>query len=123
MSHEFLRFRNAPAVWIALLLILAAGATAAEDQEVFTLNGDVEPAAYDEETGDVVAVAIYDNEWGVVLIANAGKGKELLDHVGAVVTATGPIRELDSYSEFAYEITVTRYTIEQPAEPAQDEQR
>ena len=48
------------------------------------------------------------------------RGKELLNHVGALVTATGPITELDADSEFAYEIKVSRYTIEQPAEPSDD---
>jgi hypothetical protein len=112
--------RHASVALTALLLILLAGVAAAEELEVFTLEGEVEPAAYDDETGDVTAVAIYDGEWGVVLVSPSGKGKELLNHVGALVTATGPITELEADSEFAYEIKVSRYTIVQPGDTAED---
>jgi hypothetical protein len=105
--------------WI-VPLVLFLGSFAAASAEVVTLNGEVDPAAYDEETGNLVSVAIFDSEWGSVLVSPGGKGAELLGHVGAVVTVTGTIEELGEDSDYEYAIKVTSYTIDESAEPEEE---
>jgi hypothetical protein len=101
------------AVALALLLVSPGKA---EGTETSTIRGEVEVADYDED-GAVTEVAIYDDEWGSVLVLASGKGSELLDQIGAVVSATGEIRELDGDRGYSYAIEVTSYTIDEPAEP------
>ena len=105
---------------LAVVLLLLGGPLAARGEEAVTLEGEIEEVEYDEETGKATSVSIWDSEWGSVLISKQGKGRELLDHVGAVAKVTGTIAELDEESEFAYVITVQSYTIEEPAEPDDD---
>jgi hypothetical protein len=105
----------------ALLLgacVLASGAfvAAGEGAKTATISGEVEPDQYDDE-GEVSSVGISDGELGWVLIANTGKGKELLQHVGAMVTASGTIEEQDDEGETTYVMKVTSYTIDEPADP------
>jgi hypothetical protein len=99
--------------------VLASGVFVAGNEELQTITGEVEPAEHDEN-GDVSSVGIYDDEWGWVVIANEGKGKELLAHVGAVVKASGTITEPDDESGTKYVMKVSSYSIEEPAEPWDD---
>lgn len=96
--------------------VIALGASIAGSEDMQTITGEVEPAEHDED-GDVSSVGIYDNDWGWVVISNTGKGKELLHHVGAVVTVTGTIEELDDGRGPANVMEVSSYSIDEPAEP------
>jgi hypothetical protein len=107
------RFATLPIVILVLLL----GASIASSEETVTLEGEVEPAAYDEEGGRLLSVSIYDLEWGSVLVTSHGKGGELLEHVGAIVRATGSITEARDDSGYVYVIEVSSYTVIEPAEP------
>jgi hypothetical protein len=91
---------------LALLLLMAPAVFAEEA----TIQGEVEVAWQDEE-GNVTAVFLHDPEWGSVLISDAGKGHELLQHVGKQVEVAGSMEELGEDEEFDYEITVSSYTI------------
>jgi hypothetical protein len=84
-----------------------------------TVRGEVEVADYDDDDG-VTEVAIYDSDWGSVLVLDGGKGADLLDEVGAVVSARGLIRELDEDGEYPYAIEVRSYRIVEPAKPEED---
>jgi len=106
----------AGALAFALLLVSPAKA---DGMAATTIRGEVEAANYDED-GRVTKVAVYDDEWGAVLVLENGKGTELLKHVGVLVSATGNIRELDDDSGYSYAIEVTSYTIDEPAEPDED---
>jgi len=119
--------RESVARWLpalaACLFILPAGAfVVVAAEQIVTLEGEIEVARYDGE--EVAAVAVYDDQWDWVLVVNEGKGKELLNHVGAVVKLTGSIVEIDDdvADEYSHEIVVKSYTIEEPAEyePAED---
>jgi hypothetical protein len=109
-----------PSWHLAALLLaaiaLAFGASIAGSEDMQTITGEVEPAEHDED-GDVSSVGIYDNDWGWVVISNTGKGEELLDHVGDVVTVTGTIEELDDGRGPAHVMEVSSYSIDEPAEP------
>jgi hypothetical protein len=107
----------------ACLLVFLAGLPAvAGEEKIVSIKGEIEAAAYDDD-GAVEAVAIYDSDWGKVLISNGGKGKELLDHVGAFVEVTGKIVEIDEDSHgFAYEIIVTTYAIDESEDPEYEEE-
>jgi hypothetical protein len=105
------------ATTLAVVLLLLFGPVAVWGEEDVTIEGEIEEAEYDEESGAVTTVSIWDSEWGSVLVSNQGKGRELLNHVGAVAKVTGTIRELDDGSGFPYVIQVSSYTIEEPAEP------
>ena len=80
------------------------------EPEVDTVVGEVEAAAEDDE-GNIIAVSIYDGEWGSILVAENAKGQELLDLVGSTVEATGMITELGAEEDFDYEILVQSYKI------------
>jgi hypothetical protein len=120
MNQNHGKTRHCGTLLIAILLLLL-GALAAESQEVVTLEGEIEPAEYDDESGELISVAIYDPKWGSVLVSPEGKGRELLDHVGAIVTATGTIMELSDDSGFEYVIKVSSYTIREPEEFPEEE--
>jgi hypothetical protein len=115
---------NAALLGIALLLTLTTLAVishAEDGQQQITITGDVETADRDEQDMPT-AVSIFDIEWGDVLIAPAGKGKELLKQVGAFVEATGDIEELTDNGDFTYQLTVKSYTIlEQSPDSSHDE--
>ena len=96
-----------------------AGSFVIADEDPTTLTGEIEVAEYDDD-GNATSVMVYDSEWGEVLVSKEGKGKELLNHVGAVAKVTGTIVELDDDSGYSYAIQVTGYTIEEPAEPEDD---
>jgi len=102
-----------------VLALLAVAPTAAGEAEAMSVSGEIEISEYDDD-GNVAQVTIYDSEWGSVLVLNNGKGAELLKHVGAVVTATGDIRELDEDSGYSYAIQVTSFTIDEPVEPEEE---
>lgn len=97
-----------------VIAALAATPVLAEEKSV-TLTGEIEVAEYDDDD-KVVSVMLYDSEWGSVLVAREGKGKELLGHVGAIVTVTGTLFEPDDDSGYSQAIRVTGYTIKEPAE-------
>lgn len=105
---------------LALLLlgafVLASAASVAGSEDLQTITGEVEPAGHDED-GDVSSVGISDSEWGWVVISNTGKGKELLDYVGDVVTVSGTIEEQEDESGTTYVMEVSSYSIEEPADP------
>lgn len=103
---------------ILFTLLVAGLGTAALAEEV-TISGEVEAADYDED-GNVIDVAIYDEEWGSVFVLRTGKGSALLNHVGEVVSATGEIRELDDDSGYLYSIEVASYSSGEPEEPSED---
>jgi hypothetical protein len=100
--------------------LLFTGAPAQANDELVTLKGYIEIAAYDDE-GNVAAVSIYDEEWGQVLVHNQGKGSQLLNHVDADVELTGQIVELDDDSGFSYAITVAGFKVEGADEPDEPE--
>lgn len=94
-------------------LVLALGwsfAFTQTDADLVTLQGEIEPAIYDDD-GEITAVMIFDREWGSVLIDRDGKGSDLLEHVGSIATVRGTIHELDDDSDFSYAIQVVDYTI------------
>lgn len=105
-----------PSALIACAVVALAGALAFANEDPTTLSGEIEIAQTDDD-GNVKAVAIYDVEWGSVLISNNEKGKELLKHVGELATVNGTIVELDEESDYLYEIRVTSYVIEDSDEP------
>jgi hypothetical protein len=80
------------------------------EPDVDTVVGEVEVVDEDDE-GNVTAVSIYDSELGSVLVADNGKGRELLELVGSTVEATGMITELGDDQDFGYEIVVQTYVI------------
>jgi hypothetical protein len=104
---------------VIVFVLMLVGPNTLRATETVTLNGEVEAADYDED-GTVIDVAIFDGEWGSVLVLRTGKGAKLLNHVGAVVSATGEIRELDDESGYLYSIEVTSYSIDSPVEPEED---
>ena len=107
------------AKWALAAVLLAAPGVApalADESEAVTVSGEVEAAEYDDD-GNVTQVAIYDEEWGSVLVLRTSKGAELMNHVGAMVTANGVVRELEDDSGYSYSIEVASYTIDEPAEP------
>jgi hypothetical protein len=105
---------------LALCVVAAfAGSFVVADEDSVTLNGEIQVADYDDD-GNATSVMVYDSEWGSVLISKEGKGKELVNHIGAVAKVTGIIVELDDDSGYSYAIKVTGYTIEEPAEPEDD---
>ena len=108
---------SASAVIVFALLFVGIGT--AGELETVTITGEIEAAYYDDD-GNVTQVAIYDGEWGSVLVLKSGKGAELLNHLGAFVSATGEIRELDDDSDYSYAVEVASYTIDEPAEPEED---
>jgi hypothetical protein len=109
-----------PSAALAVCVVVAlAGSFVIADEDSVTLNGEIEVAEYDDD-GNAASVMVYDSEWGEVLVSKEGKGKELLNHVGAVAEVTGTIVELDDDSGYSYAIQVTGYTIEEPAEPEDD---
>jgi hypothetical protein len=85
-------------------------------EESVTLNGEIEVAEYDDE-GNPASVMIFDPEWGSILVSHEGKGKELLNHVGAFVSVTGTVIDLGDDSGYSYAIQVSDYVIERPADP------
>jgi hypothetical protein len=92
-----------------------------ESQEQFTITGEVEAVERDEQNTPT-AVSLFDSEWGEVLIAPTGRGKELLKHVGALVEATGRIEELADNGDFIYQMTVQSFNIlEQAPDFSHDE--
>jgi asparagine synthetase A len=101
-----------PELTVCLFVLLAGTGAAVAAEETVTLEGEIEAARYDGD--EVAAVAVYDDQWDWVLVVNEGKGKELLNHVGAVVKVTGKIIEIDDdvADEYAHEIVVTSYTVE-----------
>ena len=109
-----------PGAALAFCVVAAlAGSLLFAEEDSVTLNGEIEIAEYDDD-GNAVSVMVYDSEWGSVLISKQGKGKELLNHVGAVVKVTGTIVELDDDTGLSYAIQVGAYTIEKPAKPGSD---
>jgi hypothetical protein len=102
---------------LVALLVLIVGPPAAWGADPVTIEGEIEVAEYDEQSGEPISVYIWDSDWYSVLISNEGKGRELLDHIGDVARVTGTITELDADSEFQYLMKVSSYTIEEPAEP------
>ena len=118
MKTMNLRRRHLAALLLGALLVVS-GASLAESGEQQTIRGEVEPADYDED-GFVSRVGIYDEEWGWVLISHQGKGKELLEHVGAVAKVSGTIVEPDAESGGDRVMRVTDFSIEEPAEPTDD---
>ena len=96
---------------LAAALLVLAGTQTAWAAESVTIEGDIEEAEYDPETDDVISVSIWDAELGSVLIANSGKGRELLGHVGDEVRVTGIINEFDEESGFDYVMDVTSYEV------------
>ena len=106
---------------LVALLVALCGVVQTAHAETATISGEVEATEYDED-GNVIEVAIYDDDWGSVLVWQNEKGAELLDLVGAIVSATGDLREHDD-DPFPYTISVTDYTVEEPAEPEGDSKR
>jgi hypothetical protein len=104
---------------ICLLVAFCALPAIAEEEEA-TISGEIEVADYSEEDGSVTAVSVFDVEWGDVLISNEGKGRELLNHVGAETTIVGRIFDLDDDSGYLYEIRVSSYVIDEPADLDED---
>jgi hypothetical protein len=97
--------------FLIAMLVVAFWAGAQEPEpDVGTIVGEVEVAAEDDE-GNVIAVSIYDGEWGSVLVADNARGRELLDLVGSTVEATGMITELGDGEDFDYEILVQSYEV------------
>jgi len=114
-------------VRVSVLFVLLCGALefdggrvllAQDAAEMDVISGEVEAADFDED-GNVVAVSIYDMQWGAVLVRGEGRGAELLKQVGAIVTATGHIEELDDDSAYQYAIRVESYTVDEPAADAE----
>jgi hypothetical protein len=104
---------SAVVLGVSVLLTLTASAPglfAEEDQKQVTITGEIEAVDYDEQDMPT-AVSVFDAEWGEVLIAHTGKGKELLKQVGALVELTGRIEELADNGDFVYQLTVQSYTI------------
>jgi hypothetical protein len=102
---------------LCALLLVEPGTAAAE--ETVTISGEIEAADYDDD-GEVNQVAVFDSEWGSVLVLKSGKGNELLSLVGVIVSATGELSELDDDSGYSYAIEVTSYTIDEPPDPEED---
>ena len=119
MHSTFSLFPSLAGILAGTLLLTVGLAWAADDETAVVLRGEIEPADYDDD-GEVTAVSIYDDEWGDVLISLQGKGKELLEHVGAVAEIRGTVRELEDDSGYSYAIRVTAYEIQEPAEPEDD---
>lgn len=106
---------------ICLLVILVGSPATAKVEEAVALHGEIEAAEYDGD-GNVVSVAVYDSEWGSVLISKEGKGKELLKHVGAIATVEGKIVESEDDPEYSYSIKVSGYKIEDSADRSWDDE-
>jgi len=68
----------------------ATAPTTANAAMKVTVTGTIEAAQWDA-TGNATAVRIADASGGRFLVARAGKGKELLDHVGRAATVRGRI--------------------------------
>lgn len=101
-------------VMVALAMSASCLGPVTAETEAVTLTGEVEAADFDDD-GGVAAVAIYDFEWGSVLVAGDSKGKELLDHVGDVVRASGYVEPLDDDSGYFHLIRIQSYSIEEAA--------
>lgn len=106
------------ACWVAPSpAILAASDSATE---VVTLTGEVE-AVDENEEGVVTSVAVFDPDYGSVLIDSAGKGRQLLDLVDSTVRVHGTIEELDEESGFLFLMHVTGFEELDPSESEEDE--
>lgn len=104
----------------AVVLAIGAASPAIANQESVTLKGEIEAADYDDD-GEVASAAVYDDEWGWVLIVGQGKGRELLSHVGSTAEITGQLDEIDDPdSDYSYAIKVASYKIVEPAEEPED---
>lgn len=116
--------RNHVIVRVILGAVLMAAATAAplqaDAEEKVTLKGEIEVAESDHD-GTVLSVAIYDDEWGSVLILSTGQGKALLGHAGKVATVSGTLVEPDEDSGYSHAIRVSSYVLDESDEKDDDE--
>jgi hypothetical protein len=103
----------------AVVAGLLAGSGLAEENSAATIRGEVEAAQYDDQDR-VIQVSIFDGEWGAVLVLNEGRGRELLKHVGAIVSATGQLSEIDDESGYLYAIRVESYKLDETDEPQEE---
>ena len=106
---------------VATLLVcwISAVSVHRAESEQATVSGEIEAAELNED-GVATRVAIYDGEWGLVLIAGKGKGKELLKHVGEYAEVQGTLEELGEDSEHDYVMTVSSYVLEDLGESEED---
>jgi hypothetical protein len=107
-QSDWLR-RTFTAVSVIALALLAWGALPAATRlaETRTLTGPVDGVEYDEN-GEATLVSIDDEDLGFVLVADSGRGHELLQYVGSTVRATGSI---DQNEDGEYVINVATYTV------------
>lgn len=95
---------------IAVTVGALASTVFGEEEEMVTLSGELDAAEFSDE-GDVLSVLIDDPDWGSVLVIAEDDAEDLLDAVGAQVTITGRLVELEEGEEFRYAIEVISYTI------------
>lgn len=108
-----------PAALAVILLLAATAGPAVVADETATLHGEIEVADYDDD-GNPVSIMVYDTEWGSVLIADGGKGKELRKHVGSYAKLTGTIIEAQD-DGYPYTINVSGFSIERDTSDDWDE--
>jgi hypothetical protein len=101
---------------------LAASPTAEPEVWQEMLRGTVE-AAETADDGTVLRVEIDDAEWGYVLVAEEGRGLELMAHVGATVEATGQMQAIDDEEAMhEYVIVVEDFELlDQESDPEEDD--
>lgn len=109
------RIRSIGPIAMGVFALLVAGSLIAQGQDDDAREGQETVfgrvmVAEENDDGEVLAVSIDDADWGPVLVASNGRGRELVELVGAFVEATGRIDELDE-EEFSYIIHVEAYSV------------
>lgn len=116
------RIRGIGVALAATLLLSAAPLTWTQENEddaaaeLIVLTGEIEAIDYYDD-GEVTSVAIYDEDRGSVLVSLSGRGRELLQHVGARVEIRGRLVELGDDEDYVHEIRVVSYKVVEPADP------
>ena len=118
MKHAIFRILCLSLAILTVGWLSAVSVHRAESEQV-TVSGEIEAAELNED-GVATKVAIYDGEWGLVLIAGSGKGKELLKHVGEYAEVWGALEELGGENEYDYVMTVSGYVLEELEQPEED---
>lgn len=110
----------------SLLVLLGSLVASAEISRIVaaepvTLQGEIEIVEYDDD-GNVASVAIYDEERGSILVSNSGKGRDLLEHVGAYVEVSGRLVESQENDLYEFQVVVTGYKVKRPEDDPDDDQ-
>jgi hypothetical protein len=112
-----------------MVLIAAAASSAAvlmvsaeeEGEGKVTVTGYVD-VAEEDDSGQPMSVFIDDYDKGYYLVANEGKGKELLRHIGEEVEAQGVAERLDSDPDYDFLLRVSSFRLLSEEEGEDDEE-